>query len=97
MRSNLRHSGHFKRYDFESEFSQYCDAKYGIGVNSGTDALYLACSALDISVGDEVILPTYTFIATALCISYTGATPVFVDIEEETYNLDPEKLNPIDC
>ena len=78
--------------NFEETFSSYCDAKYGIGVNSGTDALYLACSALNITVGDEVILPTYTFIATALCISYTGATPVFVDIEEDTYNIDPQKL-----
>lgn len=77
---------------FEEDFARYCDAQYAVGVNSGTDALYLACAALDITVGDEVILPTFTFIATALCISYTGATPVFVDIEEETYNIDPEKL-----
>jgi len=78
--------------DFESEFASYCQARYAIGVNSGTDALYLALSALDIGPGDEVILPAFTFIATALCISYTGAKPVFVDIEEETYNIDPEKL-----
>lgn len=75
--------------EFESAFAKYCDAKYAVGVNSGTDALYLALSALDVSVGDEVILPSYTFIATALCISYTGATPVFVEIEEDTYNIDP--------
>lgn len=78
--------------DFEAAFAKYCGAKFGVGVNSGTDALYLALSALDISVGDEVILPSYTFIATALCISYTGAKPVFVEIEEETYNIDPEAL-----
>lgn len=77
---------------FEENFAAYCDAKYAVGVNSGTDALYLAMAALDITVGDEVILPTFTFIATCLCISYTGATPVFVDIEDETYNIDPEKL-----
>ena len=77
---------------FEKEFAQYCEVKYGVGVNSGTDALYLAVSALDIDVGDEVILPAFTFIATALCISYAGARPVFVDIEEDTYNLDPKKL-----
>lgn len=77
---------------FEEEFARYCDTSYGIGVNSGTDALYLALGALNISVGDEVILPTFTFIATALCVSYTGAKPVFVDIEEETFNVDPQKL-----
>ena len=78
--------------DFEVTFAKYCDAKYAVGVNSGTDALYLAIAALDITVGDEVILPSYTFIATALCVSYTGATPVFVDVEEETYNIDPQKF-----
>ncbi len=77
---------------FEKEFSSYCGTQYGIGVNSGTDALYLAVAALGIDVGDEVILPAFTFIATALCISYTGATPVFIDIEEDTYNIDPKKL-----
>jgi len=81
--------------DFEKEFAKYCDVKYGVGVNSGTDALYLAVSALDIEEGDEVILPTFTFIATALCISYTGARPVFVDIEEDTYNIDPTKLKKV--
>lgn len=78
--------------DFESEFARYCQARYGAGVNSGTDALYLALASLDIGPGDEVILPTFTFIATALCVSYTGAKPVFVDIEDTTYNLDPRKV-----
>ena len=77
---------------FEEEFAQYCDAKYAVGVNSGTDALYLALAALDIDKDDEVILPSFTFIATALCVSYTGAKPVFVDIEEATGNLDPQQL-----
>ena len=77
---------------FEAQFAAFCNTKHAIGVNSGTDALYLALGALDITVGDEVIIPTFTFIATALCISYTGAKPVFVDIEEETYNIDPQKL-----
>ena len=75
---------------FEAEFAEYCEVKYAVGVNSGTDALYLALAALDLGPGDEVILPTFTFIATALCISYTGAKPVFVDIEEDTYNIDPK-------
>ncbi len=78
--------------EFESQFAKYCSAQYGVGVNSGTDALYLAMSALDIDVGDEVILPAFTFIATALCISYAGAKPVFVDIEDDTYNIDPRKI-----
>ena len=78
--------------DFENEFARYCGARYGVGVNSGTDALYLALASLDIGPGDEVILPTFTFIATALCVSYTGAKPVFVDIEDTTYNLDPKKV-----
>ena len=77
---------------FEEEFARFCGVKYAMGVNSGTDALYLALSALDIGPGDEVILPTHTFIATALCVSYTGAVVKFVDIEEETYNIDPKKL-----
>lgn len=78
--------------EFEKEFAKYCEVKYAVGVNSGTDALYLAVAAFDIGPGDEVILPTFTFIATALCISYTGATPVFVDIEKDTYNIDPVKI-----
>ncbi len=78
--------------DFEAQFALFCGTKHAVGVNSGTDALYLALGALDISIGDEVIIPTFTFIATALCISYTGAKPVFVDIEEETYNIDLQRL-----
>jgi len=78
--------------DFEAEFAKYCKVKHAVGVNSGTDALYLSLAALDVQVGDEVILPSFTFIATALCVSYTGAKPVFVDIEEETFNIDPNRL-----
>lgn len=78
--------------DFENDFARYCEAEYAIGVNSGTDALYLALAAVDAGPGDEVILPSFTFIATALCISYTGATPVFIDVEDRTCNLDPAKL-----
>ncbi|MCK5580192.1 MAG: DegT/DnrJ/EryC1/StrS family aminotransferase [Candidatus Omnitrophica bacterium] len=78
--------------DFENSFAQYCECRNGVGVNSGTDALYLALAALDVGVGDEIILPSFTFIATALCVSYTGATPVFVDVEQETYNIDSESF-----
>ena len=75
---------------FEESFAKFCEAKYGVGVNSGTDALHLALMALDVKEGDEVIVPTHTFIATALCVSFCRATPVFVDIEPDTYNLDPK-------
>ncbi len=78
--------------NFETQFARYCGASYAVGVNSGTDALYLALAALDVGPGDEVILPSFTFIATALCVSYAGAVPVFVDIEEETYNIDTHQL-----
>ncbi len=77
---------------FEEDFARYCDTQYAVGVNSGTDALYLAMLALDIGPGDEVIVPTFTFIATALCVSHTGAKPVFVDIEDQTYNIDPARF-----
>lgn len=77
---------------FEEDFARYCEAQYAVGVNSGTDALYLALLALDIGPGDEVILPSFTFIATALCVSYTGAKPVFVDIEDQTCNIDPARF-----
>ena len=75
---------------FEAAFSKYCGVQYGVGVNSGTDALHLALMALDIQEGDEVIVPTHTFIATALCVSFCRAKPVFVDIEPDTYNIDPK-------
>ena len=77
---------------FEEEFAGYCGVKYGIGVNSGTDALFLACLACGIGQGDEVIVMPYTYIATTLAISMTGASPVFVDIEEKTYNIDISKI-----
>jgi dTDP-4-amino-4,6-dideoxygalactose transaminase len=78
--------------DFEEKFAGYCGTKYCLGINSGTSALIMALKALDIGEGDEVITTPNTFIATAEAISYAGAKPVFVDIEEESYNLDPKKL-----
>lgn len=77
---------------FEKEFAQYCGLKYAVGVNSGTDALFLGLLSLGIKKGDEVIVPAFTFIATALAVSYTGAKPVFVDIDERTYNIDIKKI-----
>lgn len=77
---------------FEDEFARYSKTKYAVGVNSGTDALFLALRSLNIQRGDEVIVPVYTFIATALAVSYTGAKPVFIDIDKDTYCLNAENL-----
>ena len=74
---------------FEDEFAAFCHAKHAVGVGNGTDALWFALLALGIGPGDEVITVPNTFIATAEAISYCGAKPVFVDIDEQTYNMDP--------
>jgi len=78
--------------EFEEQFAAYCGAKHCAGINSGTSALIMALKALDVGEGDEVITTTNTFIATAEAISFAGATPVLVDIEDGTYNMDPGKL-----
>lgn len=77
---------------FEEEFARYCGVRYGVGVGSGTDALFLALKAADIGEGDEVITASHSFIATAIAISWTGARPVFVDIDPEVYTMDPNLL-----
>jgi dTDP-4-amino-4,6-dideoxygalactose transaminase len=77
---------------FEDNFAKVHGAKYCVGVNSGTSALHIAMWALDIGKGDEVIVPTNTFFATAEAVSLCGATPVFVDCEPEYYNIDPEQI-----
>jgi dTDP-4-amino-4,6-dideoxygalactose transaminase len=77
---------------FEKEFSHYCGVRYGVGVGSGTDALYLALKAAGIGEGDEVVTVANSFVATALAISFTGATPLFVDIDPKTYTMDPGHL-----
>src|SRR5512136_986157 len=77
---------------FEKEFSHYCGVRYGTGVGSGTDALYLALKTAGIGEGDEVVTVANSFVATALAISFTGATPVFVDIDAKTYTMDPNHL-----
>jgi len=77
---------------FEEQFSRYCGAKHGISASNGTTALHLALETLGIGPGDEVIVPTLTFVATANVVIYAGARPVFVDSEAETWNLDPAQL-----
>lgn len=77
---------------FEADFAAFCGCQYGVGVNSGTDALFLSLLSLGIGKGDEVIVPAFTFIATALAVSFTGAKPIFADIDAQTYNLDTRKL-----
>jgi dTDP-4-amino-4,6-dideoxygalactose transaminase len=75
---------------FEDEFARYCECEYGIGISSGTAALHLAMQAINVGRGDEVITVANTYVATALAITYTGATPVFVDIDPRTYNMTAE-------
>ncbi len=77
---------------FEREFARFLGAKHVVGVANGTDALTLALKALGIGPGDEVIVPTFTFAATALAVSHAGATPRFADVEDKYYSLDPAKL-----
>lgn len=77
---------------FEKAFAAYAGVKHGIAVCNGTNALHLALTALGIGKGDEVIIPDFTMIASAFAVCYTGAKPVFVDAERETWNIDPDKI-----
>lgn len=77
---------------FEKAFAEYCGTNYCVGVGNGLDALVMALKGLEIGTGDEVIIPSNTFIATALAVTYVGATPVFVEPDIRTYNIDPFKI-----
>jgi len=78
---------------FENEFAAFCETKYCVGVNSGTDALRFALMAAGVGPGHEVITVSNTFIATTEAISQVGAIPVFVDIDANTCNIDPKKIS----
>jgi dTDP-4-amino-4,6-dideoxygalactose transaminase len=75
--------------EFESEFARYCDAEHCVGLDSGMSALELGMRAMGIGPGDEVITPAGSFIASSSAISFTGATPIWVDVDPKTYNIDP--------
>ncbi|MFH1888559.1 MAG: DegT/DnrJ/EryC1/StrS family aminotransferase [Candidatus Omnitrophota bacterium] len=87
-------SGLCGRYlnEFEGAFARYCGSKFGVATNSGTTALHIACAALGIKKGDEVLVSTFTNMATIFSILYQGARPVAVDIEPDTWNMDPGLL-----
>ena len=80
---------------FEEEFAAYCGTAHGVAVNSGTAALHATLLALGIGPGDEVIVPSFTFIATATSVSMCGARPVLVDVERDTYTIDPEAIRSL--
>lgn len=77
---------------FEAEFAAYCEASFCVGTSNGLEALHLILRAYDIGAGDEVIVPSHTFIATWLAVSYAGATPVPVEPDPETFNIAPERI-----
>lgn len=77
---------------FESEFASYCGARFAVGVANGLDALHLALRAMDVGSGDEVIVPSNTYVATWLAVSQCGATPIPVEPIEGTYNIDPSRI-----
>jgi dTDP-4-amino-4,6-dideoxygalactose transaminase len=90
-RNEIAQGGYIER--FEREFAAYVGSRYAVACSSGTAAIHVALRLLDVGPGDEVVCPTLTFVASANPILYQGATPVFVDSERETWNIDPALLN----
>ncbi len=78
--------------EFERDFADYCGTTHAVAVNNGTAALHAALLAADIRPGDEVIVPAFSFFATASAVSMCGATPVFVDVDEQTFTIDPQRI-----
>ena len=79
---------------FQDAFARYCGTEHCVGCGNGLDALFLSLKALGIGPGDEVIVPSNTYIATALAVTYAGATPIFVEPDISTYNIDPDRIEP---
>ena len=77
---------------FEADFAKFCDSKYCVGVGNGLDALMLSLKAMGVGTGDEVIVPSNTYIATALAVTYVGATPIFVEPDIRTFNISPKLI-----
>lgn len=80
--------------EFEEDLAQYTGAKYAVAISNGTAALHAACFAAGIKEGDEVITTPITFAASANCLLYMGAKPVFADIDPDTYNINPKEIRP---
>lgn len=80
---------------FEEEFAAFCGVKHGVGVGNGLDAIFLTLRAMNIGAGDEVIVPSHTFIATALAVTYTGATPIFCEVDENSFNINPDNIEAL--
>lgn len=80
---------------FEEEFATFCGVKHSIGVGNGLDAIFLTLRAMNIGPGDEVIVPSHTFIATALAVVYTGATPTFCEVDENSFNINPDNVRAL--
>jgi len=88
-------SGGPKLKKFQKEIGKLCQVKYAIGVCNGTQALYVGLKALEIGKGDEVIVPNFTFIASANAVTWTGAKPIFVDVDERTFNIKPGEIKKV--
>ena len=78
--------------EFEKKFADYCGTTHAVAINNGTAALHVALLAADIGAGDEVIVPSFSFIATASAVTMTGAKPIFVDVNEQTFGIDPSQV-----